>query len=175
VAAFIADCMLGKLAKWLRVLGFDVLYFSRIEDDDLLRVARSEGRILLTRDTRLAARARTVRGLLIDSERWEDQVRQVLDVFDLRGEAAPHSRCIACNLALKPLVRERVRNLVVPFVLERGRAFSLCPGCGRVYWKGSHAADMDARLARLLEPARGRTAEGAGAAAKKSLIRKRGG
>jgi hypothetical protein len=153
--SFIADCMLGKLAKWLRVLGFDVLYFSRIEDDELLRAARREARVLLTRDTALAARARAVRCLLVESERWEDQVRQVLDVFALRAEAAPHTRCIACNLALKPLPKERARNLVVPYVLDRGRAFALCPGCGRVFWKGSHAADMEARLARLLEPGPG--------------------
>ncbi|MBN2206254.1 MAG: Mut7-C RNAse domain-containing protein [Candidatus Aminicenantes bacterium] len=164
---FIADCMLGKLAKWLRVLGFDVLYYSRVEDDELLRIAGRDGRVLLTRDTGLAGRARAVRTLLIDSERWEDQVRQVLDVFSLREEAAPHSRCIACNLALRPLAKERARNLVVPFVWERGRVFSLCPGCGRVYWEGSHAADMDVRIKRLLEPGRDRTAEAAGTAVEK--------
>ena len=152
--AFIADCMLGKLAKWLRVLGFDVLYASRAEDDELLRAARREGRILLTRDTGLAARARAVRCLLVESERWEDQVLQVLDVFDLRDEAAPHTRCLACNLVLTHLAKERARNLVAPFVLEQGTAFSLCPGCGRVYWKGTHAADMDVRLERLLGGAR---------------------
>ena len=147
---FIADCMLGKLAKWLRVLGFDVLYFSRIEDDELVRVAGRDGRVLLTRDTKLAARARAVRSLLIKSEKWEDQVRQVLDDFSLRDEAAPHSRCIACNIALRFLAKERARNLVVPFILERGSRFSLCTKCGRVYWKGSHAADMEERIRSLL-------------------------
>jgi uncharacterized protein with PIN domain len=156
MVTFIADCMLGKLAKWLRILGFDVLYFSKIEDSELVRIAVRDGRVLLTRDTKLAGRARTVRTLFILSEKWEDQVRQVLDVFSLRDEAALHSRCIACNIALKPLSRERVRNLVAPFVLERGREFALCPGCGRVYWKGSHAVDMEARLDALLraEPKR---------------------
>jgi len=147
---FIADCMLGKLAKWLRILGFDVLYFSRIEDADLVHIAGRDGRVLLTRDTKLAGRARAVRTLLIDSEKWEDQVRQVLDVFSLRDEAAPHSRCVVCNRALKPISRERARNLVVPFILERGSRFSLCPNCGRIYWKGSHAVDMEDRIRSLL-------------------------
>ena len=147
---FIADCMLGKLAKWLRILGFDVLYFSRIEDADLVHIAGRDGRVLLTRDTKLAGRARAVRTLLINSEKWEDQVRQVLDVFSLRDEAAPHSRCVVCNRALKPISRERARNLVVPFILERGSRFSLCPNCGRIYWKGSHAVDMEDRIRSLL-------------------------
>jgi uncharacterized protein with PIN domain len=147
---FVADGMLGKLAKWLRILGFDVAYDPRAEDGELLRIARSEARVLLTRDTGLAGRARTVRSLLIASERWEDQVRQVLDVFAIRGEAAPLSRCVACNLVLKPTAKERARNLVVPFVWERGIEFSICPGCGRVYWRGSHAADMNVRVRALL-------------------------
>jgi len=147
---FIADCMLGKLAKWLRILGFDVLYFSRIEDTDLVRIAGRDGRVLLTRDTKLAGRARAVRTLLINSEKWEDQVRQVLDVFSLRDEAAPHSRCIVCNMALKPISRERARNLVVPFILERGSRFSLCPNCGRVFWQGTHFEDMKGRIGNLL-------------------------
>lgn len=151
MVTFIADCMLGKLAKWLRILGFDVLYFSKIEDNELVRIAVRDGRVLLTRDTKLAGRARTVRTLFILSEKWEDQVRQVLDVFSLRDEAAPHSRCIACNIALKPLSRERARNLVAPFVLERGREFALCPGCGRVYWQGTHLEDMKERIATLLD------------------------
>jgi hypothetical protein len=150
MVTFIVDCMLGKLSKWLRILGFDVLYFSKIEDSELVRIAGRDGRVLLTRDTKLAGRARTVRTLLIESEKWEDQVRQVLDVFSLRDGAAPNSLCIACNLPLKSIPKERARNLVAPFVLERGRAFALCPGCGRVFWKGTHFEDMEGRIESLL-------------------------
>ena len=150
MAAFVVDCMLGKLAKWLRILGFDVLYYAKAEDAELARIAARDGRILLTRDAKLAGRAKAVRTLLVRSETWEDQVGQVLDVFSLRSAAAPRTRCVVCNQALTPLAKERARNLVAPFVLERGREFSLCPGCGRVFWRGSHADDMDARIARLL-------------------------
>jgi uncharacterized protein with PIN domain len=175
MAAFVVDCMLGKLAKWLRILGFDVLYFSKAEDAELARLAAREGRILLTRDAKLAGRARAVRSLLILSENWEDQVGQVLDVFSLRGEAAPRTRCVVCNFALTPLAKDRARNLVSPFVLERGHEFSLCPRCGRVFWKGTHADDMDARVARLLGRAPARIGVEPGIGTTSSGLRKKGG
>ena len=78
---FIADCMLGKLAKWLKILGFDVLYFSKIKDEELLSHARKENRVLLSRDHALLDRARGLKKLFIEAETWEEQVRQVLDFF----------------------------------------------------------------------------------------------
>ncbi len=148
---FIADCMLGKLARWLRVLGFDVLYDPQLDDPELVRIARREGRILLTRDSGLIEKTRSVRGrLFIESQRWDEQVAQVLDAFDLWGRVAPQTRCLQCNAPLKPLSKAAAKNLVAPFVFEHADAFRLCPGCGRVYWKGTHAADMEARVERLL-------------------------
>jgi len=90
---FLVDCMLGKLAKWLKILGFDVLYFPKADDDDLLALARRDGRTLLSRDHALLARAKGLTALLIKSETWKSQVRQVLDRFDLYPEARPYSRC----------------------------------------------------------------------------------
>lgn len=148
---FVVDCMLGKAAKWLKILGFDVLFFSKAEDDDLLAVARRDGRTLLTRDRALVARAKGVTCLLIESEVWEDQIRQVLGRFDLFAAARPFSRCVECNAAIKPLSRENAANLVAPFVLEQGRDFALCPVCGRVFWQGTHYEDMESRVAALLK------------------------
>jgi len=153
---FVVDCMLGKLAKWLRVLGFDAAYFPRAEDDKLLRLAQKEGRAVLTRDTGLAAKAGGVRCLLIRSQRWEDQVRQVLDEFRIREEIVLYSRCINCNARLKPIPKENARNLVPPFVYERNKEFSICPSCGRVYWPGTHFQGMGSRLEYIL----GEKAEG---------------
>ena len=147
---FVADCMLGRLARWLRVLGFDVLYFPRIEDASLLAIARREGRVLLTRDTGLVERAGAFPALLVASEKWEDQIVQVLTTFRLKDVVAPHTRCLDCNAPLKPVPKERARNLAAPFVVEHGDAFALCPACGRLYWKGSHAADMEARICRIM-------------------------
>ncbi len=150
---FVADCMLGRLAKWLRVLGFDVLYFRRAGDDELLNIARKEGRALLTRDTGLFERARGGSRLFIESEDWEKQVVEVLRTFGLGGEAAPYSRCLECNRVLKPLSRESARNLVAPFVLEKAEAFALCPECGKVFWKGTHFDDMGEKIDRILKAA----------------------
>ena len=148
---FVADCMLGRLARWLRVLGFDVLYFPRIEDTALLGVARREGRALLTRDRGLAERSRAHPVLLIESGRWEDQVVQVLDAFGLKSLVAPHTRCLDCNVPLKPVPKERARNLAAPFVVERAESLALCPVCGRIFWKGSHADDMNSRISSIMK------------------------
>jgi len=148
---FVADCMLGRLAKWLRILGFDVLYFRKAEDPALVAVARREGRVLLTRDTGLIERPAKRAGRLCGrSDAWEDQVVQVLEEYGLWDEVRPNTRCVVCNLPLKPLSRERARNLVTPYVGERASAFALCPGCERVYWQGTHHGDMEKKIARLL-------------------------
>jgi len=149
---FVADCMLGRLAKWLRILGFDVLYFSKAEDRELVAVARREGRVLLTRDTGLIERtAKRPNRLFIRSDEWEDQVVQVLDEFELWDKVRPNTRCIPCNLPLKPISRERARNLVTPYVCEHAGSFAVCPGCGRVFWQGTHYGDMERKVERLLE------------------------
>jgi uncharacterized protein with PIN domain len=148
---FVADCMLGRLAKWLKILGFDVLYFSKADDRELVRIARAEGRVLLTRDTGLIEKtAKRQNRFFVASDRWKDQVAQVLDAFGLWDEVKPHSRCIECNLALKGLSRARARNLVTPYILERAASFALCPGCGRVYWQGTHYGDMERKIEALL-------------------------
>jgi len=148
---FIVDCMLGKLAKWLKILGFDVLFFPVAEDDELLAVARRDGRALLTRDRALLGRAKGLTKLLIESETWEDQVRQVLDRFELRERVRPYTRCLECNKALNPLPKSEAANLVTPFVLEHAESFAACPSCGRVYWPGTHFSDMETKLAEILK------------------------
>ena len=157
---FVADCMLGRLAKWLKILGFDVLYFSTAEDRDLVAIARRESRILLTRDTGLIEKtAKRPNRLFIRSDDWEDQIVQVLDEFELWGEVRPNTRCIACNLPLKPLSRERAKNLVTPFVGEHAASFAVCPGCYRVFWQGTHYGDMERKIEKLLGR-RGKTITG---------------
>ncbi|MDY0232036.1 MAG: Mut7-C RNAse domain-containing protein [Candidatus Saccharicenans sp.] len=151
---FIADCMVGKLARWLRLLGFDVAYYRRIDDDKLLGLASQEKRVILTRDHELINKAKKrqslkQRFLLIESERWEEQVEQVLDHFKLRDKINPNSRCLECNSQLKILPKARAKNLVPPFVYEQTEGFALCPGCGRIFWKGTHFQDMEKKLCRF--------------------------
>src|SRR3990172_2664803 len=110
---FIADAMLGKLAKWLRILGYDTFYKRDIEDDVLMEVARAEGRFVLTRDTRLIKRLAQGGYLFIRDNAPADQLRQVVDELGLEaGDCGLLSRCTLCNVPLKEADRESVRGLV---------------------------------------------------------------
>ena len=147
---FIVDCMLGKLAKWLKILGFDTIYFSKIEDSNLLALARKEGRILLSRDNVLIKKSRDINSFFITSEDWNAQLEQVLNGFDLWEEVRPYSRCIECNVELRDLSRKQAKNLVVPFVYEQASSFALCPRCDRVFWKGTHHQDMEFKIEEIM-------------------------
>lgn len=148
---FVVDCMLGKLAKWLKILGFDAAFFSKIEDDALLEIATKENRILLTRDAGLIDKSKENKSLFIESENWRTQVEQVLDEFDLWKDVKPNSRCIECNVRIKDLPREKAKNLVTPFVFENADTFALCPDCGRVFWRGTHLKDMEIKIDDFLK------------------------
>ncbi len=147
---FVADCMLGKLAKWLKILGFDTAYFTKIEDSDLLVFAQNESRILLTRDNGLIERSKNIQCLFIDSEKWSEQIQQVLKEFNLKKKIKSNSRCIECNTILKDLPKKRAKNLVTPFIFKNADVFSLCPVCGRVFWKGTHQNDMEKKITKIL-------------------------
>lgn len=147
---FIVDCMLGKLAKWLKILGFDAIYLNKAEDRDLLRLARREKRVLLTKDQELLQAAAGLPRLFVESDNWQEQLTQVLEAFRLRNRAKPHSRCLLCNVELKRIPKGMARNLVPPFVFERAPSFAICPTCGRVFWPGTHFEDMDLKIARIL-------------------------
>jgi uncharacterized protein with PIN domain len=148
---FIVDCMLGKLAKWLKILGFDAQFFSKIEDNELLAIARKEGRILLTKDTGLILQAKEVETLFLNSEEWQDQVHQALATFNLWEKVAPHTRCIECNEKLKNLPKKNAKNLVSSFVFEHVDSFALCPNCSRVFWRGTHHKDMEIQIQEILK------------------------
>ena len=147
---FVVDGMLGKLAKWLKILGFDVVYDNKAEDSALVRLARKQGRVLLTRDVRLQEGAGDIPSLFIKSQEWQEQVEQVLREMNLHPEVKPYSRCLQCNVELKKLPRGGAKNLVAPFVVEKASSFAICSECGRVFWPGTHFEDMDSKLAKIL-------------------------
>ncbi|MGC9333323.1 MAG: Mut7-C RNAse domain-containing protein [Anaerolineae bacterium] len=147
--SFVADAMLGTLAKWLRILGYDTVFDAALDDHQLARLALAQDRVLLTRDRALAKR-RGVRTLLIESEQLDDQIRQVLADLQLEPDRS-FSRCPVCNELLDPLDREAARERVPAYVAKTHKNFRLCPGCGRVYWRGSHWHQMDEHLAQLHE------------------------
>jgi uncharacterized protein with PIN domain len=150
---FAADCMLGRLARWLRILGHDVVYFRKIEDADLVELARKERRILLTRDTRLVRRRAAREAILIESPYLEQQLRQ-LARWDEARLLAPGlcRRCLECNEPTLPVEKEGVRERVPPYVYKTQSRFRECPACRRIYWSASHVHDMLRRLRGSLGP-----------------------
>lgn len=144
---FLADNMLGRLATWLRLLGYDTAYLPHADDPELARVARTEDRILLTRDVELTRR-RGVRHVLIESDQVEEQLHQVFRALNLSARQA-FSRCAECNLPLDRVNKETVRGEVPPYVFQMQERFLRCPHCQRVYWRGTHWAHMLAQIEDL--------------------------
>jgi uncharacterized protein with PIN domain len=142
---FIADVMLGKLARWLRVLGIDVIYSNSLEDGEILRIAESDDRIILTRDVPFAAKRKQPRCVLIESDHYREQVRQVLERFQIR-DFAVFSRCLECNTLLREVDKEEVFERVPPYVYLTQNRFATCPTCNRVYWHGTHANEILKRI-----------------------------
>ena len=145
---FAVDVMLGRLARWLRILGHDVVYQPQLRGRALARAARREGRWLLTRDTRLLRERDLPPHLLVASDRFREQLRQVAAAVPLGG-ARPLSRCLDCNRPLEPVSREAVRERVPPHVWATQEAFLRCPRCGKCYWEATHRRRMLAELAAL--------------------------
>lgn len=144
---FIADEMLGKLARWLRMSGFDVLYFRQVSDEELIQKARNEGRILLTRDTRLIQRLAPNEYLFITQDHLQEQFLEFFRHFpDLSQDQHPFSRCAECNTPLEPIEKEKVRGKVWPFVFKTQDHFTLCPTCRRIYWEATHVRQIRQKL-----------------------------
>jgi uncharacterized protein with PIN domain len=141
---FVVDGMLGSLARWLRILGYDTDYVNQRDDAELVRVARAEDRVLLTRDRELAGRRR-VKSLLIESQSLDDQLAQLTAAFPLPPGSHP-SRCSVCNTVLVEAMPNEIAHRVPRYVLKRHTHFHRCPGCDRIYWRGSHWRNMQARL-----------------------------
>jgi uncharacterized protein with PIN domain len=143
--SFVVDAMLGTLAKWLRILGYDTLFDPTLDDHQLVRLARAQNRVLLTRDRELARR-RGVRTLLVSGEDLEDQIRQVLQDLGLvlaRAWKDRPSRCPVCNELLETITRQAAQALVPAYVAQTHQEFKRCGACQRVYWRGSHWQRMD--------------------------------
>jgi uncharacterized protein len=148
---FIADAMLGTLARWLRAIGEDVVFNPSMPDGLLMRRAREEERVLLTRDTRMVLVKDVPPHIFIRDDQLVKQLAQVVGELHLEPrEEVFFSRCLACNGVLRPVDRAAVREKVCPYVYATQRSFRHCPDCGRVYWEGTHAPRMRERLRELL-------------------------
>ncbi len=148
---FICDVMLGSLARWLRLFGFDTAYFRSIDDNELIRCALQQERILLTRDTGIAKRKSIKKFILLLSNDTFAQLKEVLKAGEwlkAKGERSP--RCAVCNGELAAAEREAVAGRIPEYVFLNATSFLTCRECGKVYWRGSHKKSIDAQLQKIL-------------------------
>jgi len=143
---FLADVHLGRLAGYLRLAGFDTFYDNSWDDEQIAETAVREHRVLLTRDRGLLMRSVVTHGYLVRSHRPREQLREVLDRFDLWGSVRPLSRCSVCNVVVEAVEREKVVEKVAPRTAAHCEEFWLCPSCGRIYWQGAHYRSLMALL-----------------------------
>lgn len=149
---FIVDNNVGRLAGWLRALGYDALFINPIEDRDLVQIAQREGRIILTRDRGIVRRrvicSGEVSALAVESDDWRQQLAQV--VRELALDATPRlMRCMSCNGLLRACPRDDARPHVPPYVYQTQQEFLVCGGCTRHYWRGTHWQRIHAELSAL--------------------------
>ncbi len=148
---FVADRMLGKLAKWLRVLGYDVVYLKTAAEEEILENLQ-EGRTLLTRNRRARLWRGKGRVFMVNDNDPKIQLREVVKGLRLaESGGAIFSRCLNCNRYLDAVSREEVREEVPDYIYQRQKEFHRCSDCGKVYWHGSHAVRMRQQLRKILE------------------------
>jgi uncharacterized protein with PIN domain len=148
---FVLDGHLGRLARYLRMLGFDTLYRNDYADEELARISSEERRILLTRDPGLLKRSVITHGYCI---RESDPIRQLLRVlhrFNLFGAITPFVRCLRCNALLQPICKEDILDRLLPMTKEMYDEFQICPECNHIYWRGSHYRRMRQFIERLCQ------------------------
>lgn len=148
--SFAADAMLGRLARWLRVLGFDTWYDPQVADPLLVRLADDEGRVLLTRDRHLLRELRPAQALELRRDDPLEQLRDVVQALALTGPVALFSRCLICNAPLEDLTREEIARLTAELEYTPPLPVRRCPHCDKLFWEGSHARRMRAALERVL-------------------------
>lgn len=154
---FIADTMLGDLARWLRIMGYDVIYYKDLEDHQIIEAAMMGDRIILTRDRGLFHKARkaSVRAVLVESTDSAERIAEVAKKTGIEIRADPSlSRCPECNGVLEKVGRERVRDRVPPAALSAYEEFYLCTRCGNVYWAGSHWENIRRKIEEARETLR---------------------
>jgi uncharacterized protein with PIN domain len=146
---FIVDANLGRLSRYLRMLGFDTLFDMNLHDPDIIKIAAKEKRIILTRDLGILKNSRVVRGYFIRNQEPDRQLREVVRKFHLKGQFRPFTRCIACNGNILPISKDRIGKRAPAQVLQNFDKFYACSECERVYWEGSHHQRMLEKIQRL--------------------------
>jgi len=139
---FVADVHLGRLTRYLRMIGFDVSYKNNFNDDEIVRISLQEKRAILTKDRGILKRNEVTHGYYVRNTKVEEQVKEILKRFDLQNEIKEFSRCLECNELLKSIKKETIIKQLPPKVAASQNEFYKCPSCKKIYWKGSHYQRM---------------------------------
>ena len=152
---FIVDLNCGKLAKWLRMIGYDTKLFDHRDDKYLIHLALTENRIILTRDTQILQRRiiaiGELKALLIINDDPLQQIQQVINELGLNPGFKPFSLCLECNQSMQKISKENVKDRVPPYVNQNQTQYVECPNCHRVYWQGTHWQAMVKKLEKLAQ------------------------
>lgn len=148
---FILDNHLGRLAAYLRVMGFDALYRNDYDDPELVQTAAEQDRILITRDRRLLMHNRVRRGYCPRSLEPTEQLHEVIRRYGVTRERRSTPRCLICNVILESVAKEAVIDRLEPLTKQFYYEFSICPSCNRVYWKGSHWERMEKMISSIIK------------------------
>jgi uncharacterized protein with PIN domain len=150
---FIVDHNVGKLVKWLRMLGYDTEFFTGEDDWQMVISALRGDRIILTRDTGImklgVVDSAKVKAILINSDDPEEQIRQLNESLDLDFQNRLFTRCMECNALLEKRTGDEVKDRVPPYVYKTQKEYMECPSCQRIYWKGTHWQAMIEKLRKL--------------------------
>ncbi len=150
---FIVDNNVGRLAKWLRIMGYDAILFPGDDDGEMVKIALAQGRVILTKDNQIMNRRLVTTGrlkaLLIKDDDIKSQLRQVIAAFNLDYHYKPFSRCLECNQILVDREKATVEGLVPPYVYRTQELYMECPSCHRLYWRGTHWKAMSRELDKM--------------------------
>lgn len=150
---FIVDVNVGKLARWLRMLGYDTLFIHDVDDTELVTISLNDKRVLLTKDTQIMLRrvitSGRVKAMLIEDDNPKDQLRQVARMLKIDQEMK-FTRCLECNELLVPKGKDEVRELVPTYVFKTQLQYFQCPACQRIYWRGTHWQRMNKEIEALM-------------------------
>jgi uncharacterized protein len=150
---FIVDNNVGKLAKWLRIMGYDAVLFSEADDSRMVKIALAENRVILTKDSQIMKRRLVTSGrlkaVLIKDDDVRAQLKQVVAALNLGYHFRPFSICLECNRELIEKSKEVVRDLIPPYVFKTQEQYMECPSCHRLYWRGTHWQAMSRELDKL--------------------------
>jgi uncharacterized protein len=146
---FLADRMLGKLARWLRILGYDTAYLPQLSPAGVMSEGRRQQRLILTRDTRLLRRKDAPPFIFVQSDHFREQLQQIVDTLHLDPLRALLTRCLECNQTLMEVTKAEVRERVPEYVWQTQSEFRRCPECHRLYWGATHRDRVLEELQRL--------------------------